>query len=207
MVHTLLEPDFFHSVLKQRMLFSARVDGGREPGFQALGNSVPHPRLSTRAIQTHLLFTPNQPAFLAVKSSEDLESPWKRLPACCQVGSREEVMRDRELSYSCGVRWPHCLPEESALPLQTRNLGQISPSEKINRERPWKEMKASCWTLLPPSGIFLFSPSSERQLDSQENVNVLEANKRTAWKKFPLSRTPNVPPGLCVHGLPQIFIS
>lgn len=158
MVHTLLEPDFFHSVLKQRMLFTARVDGGREPGFQTLGNSVPHPRLSTRAIQTHLLFTPNQPAFLAVKSSEDLESPWKRLPACRQTGSRGEVMRDRGLNYSYGVRWPHRLPEESALPLQTRSLGQISPSEEKNREGPWKEIKASCWSLLPPSGIFLFFP-------------------------------------------------
>lgn len=121
-----LEPDFSHSVPKERMLLRARVDGGREPGFHALRNSAPHPCLSTRAIQTHLLFTPNQPAFLAAKPSENLESPWKCLPAFRQAGIREEAMREMAPLSA----------RESVLPLQTRSLGQISPREEINREEP-----------------------------------------------------------------------
>lgn len=48
----------------------------------------------------------------------------------------------------------NCL--KSLFSLQTRSLGQISPSKEINWEGLVLRM-TSCCTLLPPSGVFVFS--------------------------------------------------
>lgn len=77
------------------MLLTTRVDGSREPEFYVLRNSAPHPWSSTHAVQTTPALHINQPAFLAAKPLEDLEDPWKCLPAFLHAGSRQAGGDDR----------------------------------------------------------------------------------------------------------------